>query len=406
MTDADVVVVGAGLAGLAAARRLHAAGVRVLMCEAADEVGGRVRTDDVDGYRLDRGFQVFLPSYPEVRATVDVAALRLRSFTRGAIAVTRDRRFHLAPPWRGGDAVAGVARFAASHPKDALLLAAMSGQDLLRADTDTDVTTETELMRLGLSAHTLDEIMRPFLAGVFLDPSLATSGRLFHLIWRSFLRGGGALPAAGMRALPRQLAAGLPGDAVRTDTAVAAVSGTTVRLADGGTVTGRAVVVATEGDTAATLLPAVPAPGWHGVTTWYFSAPAAPIDQPTLVLDGTDPLLANTAVISNVAPEYAPDGHALVAVSVPDRVADTDLESGLRERLARLYECDTGDWTTLARYAIPHALPVFPPGRPLRSPVRVGERQYVCGDHRDTPSIQGALVSGRRAADAVLADLR
>jgi predicted NAD/FAD-dependent oxidoreductase len=111
-------------------------------------------------------------------------------------------------------------------------------------------------------------------------------------------------------------------------------------------------------------------------------------------------------VLSNVAKEYAPEGRALVAVSVPDRVADTDIEAGLLDRLARLYECDTGDWTALARYAIPHALPVFPPDRPLRSPVRVGDHQYVCGDHRDTPSVQGALVSGRRAADAVLADLR
>jgi hypothetical protein len=322
------------------------------------------------------------------------------------VAVTGRGRYRVAAPWRGRDALVDSARFALTHPKDAALLAAMSARDVTSVnghDRTTDATTEAALTRLGLSAHTIDEVLRPFLAGVFLDPPLSTSARLFHLIWRSFLRGGGALPRAGMRALPDQLAAGLPAGAVRTGAPVAEVSDTTVRLADGETLSARAVVVATDGDTAARLLPGVPAPAWHGVTTWYFSAPEAPIDQPILVLDGADDLLTNAAVLSNVAADYAPPGRALVAASVPEEL--TDVEDRLRDRLAHLYGRDTRDWTTLARYAIPRALPVLPAGSPLRRAVRVGGR-YVCGDHRDTPSTQGALVSGRRAADAVLADLR
>jgi phytoene dehydrogenase-like protein len=408
-TDADVVVVGAGLAGLAAARRLRARGLTPLVLEAGDDVGGRVRTDVVDGFQLDRGFQVLLPAYPELRRTVDLDALRLRPFTRGAIALTSAGRYHLAPPWHGPGAVLDTARFGLTHVKDTAVLAAMSARDLARPSADEGVAIAEDLAGRGLSARTVDEVLRPFLAGVFLDPPLATSARLFHLIWRCFLRGGGALPESGMRALPRQLAATLPEGAVRTHSPVAEVTGTTARLEGGEALRARAVVVATDGDQAARLLPGVPAPRWHSVTTWYFSTPSAPTDRPTLVTDGVDPLLTNTAVLSNVSPTYAPGGQALVSASVPERVAGDAArdvaEDRIRARLARLYDRDTSAWTTVARYAIPRALPVLAPGDPLRREVRAGEGRYVCGDHRDTPSVQGALVSGRRAADAVVADL-
>ncbi|OLF18142.1 NAD(P)/FAD-dependent oxidoreductase [Actinophytocola xanthii] len=408
--DVDVVVVGAGLAGLAAAGRLHRAGVGVRVCEAGDAVGGRVRTDDVDGFQLDRGFQVLLPAYPELRRVVDLDALRLGRFVRGAVAVTPDGRYDLAPPWRGLSAVLGAARFAGGRPRDTAVLAAMSARDVGLPDgllhrRLTDTSIEDDLARWGVSARTVDTVLRPFLAGVFLDRRLATAAPLFHLIWRSFLRGGGALPDAGMRALPEQLAAALPAGTVRTGTEVVEVTASGVRLAGGESLRARAVVVATDGEVASRLLPEVAGPGWHSVTTWYFAAPAAPVSQPILLLDGADELLTNTAVLSEVASGYAPAGTALVAASVPDRLADSDVEQRLRVRLAELYDRSTSDWTTLARYAIPRALPVISPGRPLRLPVRVGPGRYVCGDHRDTCSTQGALVSGRRAATAVLRDL-
>ncbi len=398
----DVVVVGGGLAGLSAARRLRRAGAEVTVLEAGDDVGGRVRTDVVDGFRLDRGFQVLLPAYPALRRLTDVAALRPRPFTRGTIAMTGSGRRWLAAPWHGLPAVRGAAGFVAGRPADSARMAALAARDVLRADrTDTGRSTAEELRRWGLTRSTTEEVLRPFLAGVFLDPALATAGRMFHLIWRSFLLGGGALPAEGMQALPRQLATGLP---VRTGVEVESITEDGVRTRDGEDIRARAVVVATDGDTAARLLPGVAAPGWHAVTTFYYRAAVSPLRSPTLLVDGLDDLLLNTAVLSEVAAGYAPPGSALIAASVPDRT-DPGLEPRVRQRLARIYDTDTRGWELLKTYVVPKALPVFGPDAPLRRPVRVAPGRYVCGDHRDTPSVQGALVSGQRAAKAVLADL-
>ena len=407
-SQADVVVVGGGLAGLSAAVNVHRAGLTVIVCEAGDQVGGRIRTDRRDGFLLDRGFQVVLPGYPELRRQVDLSALRLRPFLRGVLAMTPGGRTCLAAPWHGRRAAAGTAGFLRGRPGDSLALAALSLRDMLAPDeviraTDPAVTTRQDL-RGRVGQATLTEVLRPFLAGVFLDPSLDTPARLFHLIWRCFLRGGGALPDGGMQMLPTLLADGLPACAVRTGTKVTEVRESGVRTNTGEQIRARAVVIATDGTTAATLAPGLTPPAWHPVTTFYYRLPASPLDAPVLVIDGRDELLLNAAVLSDVAPGYAPAGAALVAASVPGRL-DPSLEPRVRSGLARMYDTSTRDWELLDLYAIPLALPVLAAGQPLARPVRLGPGRYVCGDHRDTPSIQGALVSGRRAARAVLADL-
>ena len=407
-SQADVVVVGGGLAGLSAAVHLHRAGLAVTVCEAGDEVGGRIRTDRRDGFLLDRGFQVVLPAYPELRRQVDLSALRLRPFLRGTLAMTAGGRAFLAGPWRGRRAAAGTAGFLLGHPGDSLALTALSLRDMLAPDqviraADPAATTLQDL-RGRVGQATLTEVLRPFLAGVFLDPSLDTPARLFHLIWRCFLRGGGALPADGMQTLPLLLADSLPAGTVRTATEVTEVTGSVVRTSTGQEIQARAVVIATDGTAAAALAPGLAPPAWHPVTTFYYRLPASPLGAPVLVIDGRDELLLNATVLSDVAPRYAPAGVALAAASVPGR-ADPALEPRVRSGLARMYDTSTRDWELLDVYAIPRALPVLAAGQPLARPVRLGPGRYVCGDHRDTPSIQGALVSGRRAARAVLADL-
>jgi phytoene dehydrogenase-like protein len=408
--DPDVVVVGAGLAGLAAAWHLHQAGLDVVVYEAQDGVGGRVRTDAVDGFRVDRGFQVLLPAYPELRAIPDIAALDLRPFTRGVIADGPRGREMLVPPWRDRRGIAGIAKFVPRRFGDVLRLGAFSARDLVASgaalrDRSSRATAD-EFQGLKLSDDIVESVLRPFLSGVFLDRDLRTSSRVFHLVWRSFLLGGGALPATGMGALPRLIASRLRPDTVHCGQPVHAITDDGVRLGDGRRVRARAVVTATDADTAASLLPGVSAPAWHSVTTYYYRLTGpAPDTGATLLVDGRSGLLLNTVVISNVAAGYAPDGQALVAASVPERLDEPGLEPQVRQRLSVLYGLSTREWDLLATYRIPQALPVMGPHHPLRKPVRVAPGRYVCGDHRDTSSIQGALVSGRRAAEAVRQDL-
>jgi len=220
---------------------------------------------------------------------------------------------------------------------------------------------------------------------------------------RMFVRGRSTLPSLGMQRLPDQLAARLPPGTVRLGvpaTALGAGSVTTPM----GTVTARAVVCATDATSAGELVGGISTPEWRSVTTVYHAAPHDPLGEPTLVVDADrDSPVANTTVLTAAAPSYGPgDGRALVSTSVLG--AHEDAEPAVRSRLASLYRTDTSRWEHLATYVLPRALPAMTAPHPFRRPVLV-DGVYACGDHRDTSSIQGALVSGRRAAAAVLTDL-
>lgn len=407
---ADAVVVGAGFAGLCAARRLAAAGVDVAVLEASDGVGGRVRTDVIDGFRCDRGFQLYNPAYPEGRRLLDHHALDLRPFAAGVVVARGHRRHRVGDPrrlpsWALESALApvGTPLDTARLARLALHVATARPADLT---TQPDVTAALALTRARLSPAFVEGVLRPFLAGVFLEDGLATSRRFLDLVLRSFARGTPAVPAAGMAAIPGQLAAGLPPGAIRLGTAVTDVTAHGVAT-DRGPVRARAVVVATDPETAARLLPGVAAPAMRAVTTYYHVPPDGKLlgGVPALLVDADrrGPVV-NTVVLTAAAPSYAPAGRTLVSTSVLGLPAG-DAEDRVRRHLALLYGADTTRWDLLTAYAIRDALPAAPPPLDVRRPVRLGGGRYVCGDHRDTPSIQGAMVSGRRAADAVLADL-
>ena len=408
VTDAcDVLVVGAGLAGLNAARRLHRAGLAVVVLEASDAVGGRVRTDVVDGLLLDRGFQLLNPFYPRARADLDLAALDLRTFQAGAVVGRGTGRFVVADPLRSPRdlpadlrlpvgslrAKAGFLRWAAT----------VGFGPAQRIKDGPDRSLADELHRRGLGGPLTESIVRPFLSGVLGEDELRTSRRFAELLVRSFVRGTPGVPAAGMQAIPDQLAADLPPGSVRLNTPVMSVGPGVVRSA-AGEHRARAVIVAADPRAAAGLT-GLPVPAMNALTTFYHRAARSPAQRRLLHLDGDrrGPLV-NTAVLTDVAPAYAP-GHALIASSVLGTDASGEMAARVRAQAGLLYGVDAGEWEHVASYAIPDALPAMPPGTPLRKPVRLAPGLYVAGDHRDTASQQGALASGRRAAGAVLEEL-
>lgn len=409
LADTDVVIVGGGLAGLAAARRLHRAGVPWRLLEAGGRLGGRIATDAVDGYLLDRGFQVLNTAYPRLGTLLDLGRLRLGHFTSGVLVRKGDRLIRLVNPLREPAGAPGTALADVGTLRDRLRLAGLAAGcatlPAARLLAAPETTTEVALRRAGLSDAIVEELLRPFLSGVLIDRELETSSHVFAMVLRSFARGRIGLPADGMAALPRAIAEPLPTDLVALDTPVAEVAPRRVRT-QAGDIRCRAVVVAVDPPAAAALLPALPGVRMHSYTTYYHATGRPPLDEPTLLLDGDRrELIANTVVVSNAAPTYAPAGRHLVATSVVGPTPPP--EPTVRAELTRLYGRSTADWTHLTTVTVPHALPAAPPPqRRLRKPVALGDGIFVAGDHRDSPSIQGALASGWRAAGAVLAELR
>jgi phytoene dehydrogenase-like protein len=408
----DVVVIGAGAAGLVCALDLVRAGVDCTVVEASDGVGGRVRTDGVDGFLLDRGFQILLTAYPEVRRRLDLAALDLRPFTPGAVVRVADRVYEVADPRRRPGQILESLTAPIGSLADRLRVARLvldvtttPVRELLRRP---DRSTRARLEECGFSSRMVELFWRPLAAGIQLDPDLEVSSRRFDVILRMLARGPTAVPAAGMGAVTAQLADGLPTGTVQLDARVDRLDGTSVVLADGPTLSPRAVVVATEGPEAHRLLgAAVPDPGSRPAACCWFATPEPPLSGTSLALDGTaEGPARNVAVLSNVAPSYAPDRRSLVAAAVPGPDAlDPDVGARVAVQLARWFGATTGDWQLLRTDVVPHGQPLQTPPFAPRRPVDLGGGRFVCGDHRDTASLQGAMFSGGRTAAAVAAYL-
>lgn len=404
----DVVVIGGGLAGLACALDLSRAGLHVELHEAGDEVGGRMRTDHRDGFVLDRGFQVFNTAYPQVKRRLPLRDLRLRPFTPGVLAHTPTGVARLTDPTRRPREAGNLLPGRVLGARDLAALAALTARDMLAPPAllkrGGDRSTADALSGSGLSAEAVDHLLRPFLSGVFLDKKLETSARFFHLVWRSMARGTLCLPARGIGSVPRLLADRLPDGTVRLESPVAAVTEGGVLLRDGTERPAEVVVVATDAAGAARLLPGLPVPRGRTVTTYYHAAETSPLPEPTLVVDSTLAVL-NTCVLTEVTTTYAPPGTALVSTSVLGG-DPPGAEVAVRRRLAELYGTDTSPWRLVATYTLVDALPAMRPPWPLSRSTRFAKGRYVCGDHRATGSVQGALASGSRAAREVLADVR
>lgn len=415
--ERPVVIVGAGLAGLCCAIELGRRGLPWLLLEAGDAVGGRVRSDTIDGFTLDRGFQVLLTAYPEARRLLDYEALDLRAFEPGAL-IRRGGSFHrvsdpLRRPQHALASLRAPVGTLADKARIGLLGARLRTTEAHRLVEGPDVATVRHLADLGFSDEIVDHLLRPLFAGIQLDWSLATSSRAFTFVLAMLARGDNAVPAAGIEAIPRQLAGRLDPARIRLHTRVTAIDDGGVTVADVGHLPAGAVVIATDGPTAARLDAAVADPGSKTVGCVWFAADSAPVTEPVLLLDAdrSGPV-NNLTVMSRVAPTYAPPGAELVAASVVPApgarvdVPDDQLIPDVRDQLRGWFGPAVDGWRHLRTDRITHAQPRQPAGRltPPGRPVGLGPGRYVCGDHRDDASINGAMVSGRRAAEAVAID--
>ncbi|MEM1422398.1 MAG: NAD(P)/FAD-dependent oxidoreductase [Planctomycetota bacterium] len=419
MPDVDIAIVGAGMAGLTAALTCAHAGISCTLLEAHNAPGGRVRTDQADGFLIDRGFQVFLTAYPEAARLLDYDALDLRPFIPGADVFANGRFHRISDPRRrpldGLRALTGPLIQLRDIPA-LLKLAARWTPERLDLASVPDITAEEALRRAGLSPRAIDSFFRPFFGGVFFDRDLHTSARMLAFCFGMFASGAATVPGRGMQRIPEHLASQLPAGVLHTNRPVDAIEDGALRLAAGDRVTCRAIIVATPAHVSARLTGRDElACRWRTTSTLWYAASAPPSEAPLLMLNGEGRGPVNhLAILSNAAPPYSPDTRALIAANVIDQNAPTGaaLESDVRKHLARWFGTPVEGWTHLHTHEIARALPdqlvrqnasVL---KDLHRPVELDPGAlYVCGDHTDNASINGAMASGRRAATIAIGAL-
>lgn len=424
-TESPVIIVGAGIAGLTCAVYLKQAGIHALVLEASDGVGGRIRTDQVDGFQLDRGFQILLTAYPEAQRLLNYSALNLQSFRSGALIHDQNQWLTLVNPLQEPTAVFQTLASSVGTIGDKLRIAELmrrtQGSSTDELFQQKPSTTRSFLREFGFSDQIIERFFRPFFGGVFLEDALSTSSNFFEFCFHMFFKGEAAVPANGMGAIPAQLAERLLPGQIWLNRPVEQVNGNTVRLVDGKTLTAKAIVLAVDGAQAAALHSGSDRKNgkpfqlaFYQTTCTYFSAPKSPSPakaQKLLMLNTqAQSVVHHLAVMSDVAPTYAPEGHSLISVSTQNLpnvapIDHTTLASQIQQELSGWFGDEVQHWNHVRTYTIPDALPAYNPEQAgeniLRQPLQLTEQLYQCGDHTAYPSINAAMQTGREVAEII-----
>ena len=381
----EVLVVGAGLAGLNAAIYLEAAGVDVTVIESSDRPGGRVASDVIDGFICDRGFQLINARYPALQELNVLKELDFVEAPRVIEVSLGDRRHVIGDPrqvpWTALNKATGtipekiaLLRFIADRPKP--------GQSIGHALRSTGTCYE--------------RVLRPFLQGVFLTDPDNVDAAYGHSIVKSFVNGKPGVPRNGVGELPKALAKRVSN--IVYNTRVDGIDQSSVHT-NNGTYTANRILIATDATTATQLLGLTEVPRMAGCITWYHAVSENPSGNGRLIVDGQSrgPII-NSVVMSDISSSYAPNGHHLISTTTDLNVTESDV----RRHLAILWGTSTHEWQFIAKYEIPAALPIHNVGRELSQTMRISDHHFVAGDHRTVPSQQGALFSGRLAAQLIL----
>ncbi len=381
-----VVVIGAGLAGISAALHLESNGREVVVLESSDRAGGRVATDRIDGYLCDRGFQLINSKYPALVALDVIREIDLVAAPRVIEVAMGNTRYALGDPrispWSALDRATGTLPEKLALLRY-LLTKSISGKSI------------GEELRAAGTGNLYTRVLEPFLSGVFLAAPEKVDAIYGKSVIKSFINGAPGLPRNGAGELSKALASRLRD--IRLGNRVESLRGNIVET-NNGSIDASEIIVATDATTASQLLDLRDIPTLVGCTTWYHSVERASRNG-RLIVDGQSRgAVINTVAISQISSAYAPSGKDLISTTTPISVT----ESEARRHLSLLWGTDTRDWELVAKYEIPSALPLQSVGRTLSQSVVVRENIYCVGDHRATPSQQGALFSGRLAAELIL----
>ena len=407
----DVIIIGAGLAGLSAAVYLHRQGRKVLLLEASERAGGRIKTDSHEGFLLDRGFQVLLTAYPETKALLNYTDLNLKKMLPGATVLYDDGRFEIADPLRRPSAAFATLFAPVGTLKDKLntlwLKNKLQKLTIEEIFNQPEQSTRKQLTEYGFSSKMIQRFYAPFLSGIFLENELSTSRRMFDFVMKMFSDGDVAVPALGMEEIPKQLVSMLPGGSIQFHTKVTAIEGNTVTTAEGTVLEANQILLATTANHLSQKFFPNQKMTSHQVTNIYFEAMEAPTKKAVVILNASTKKkwVNNLTVLSNVSESYAPKGKILISVScngMPN-VDDATLAENMKDELKQWYGEKVCTWKLLKGYRIEYALPTQESVRNEidASEIKISDTLFICGDNLLNGSINAALKTGRLAAEAM-----
>jgi len=412
--EIDVLIVGAGMAGLTAATQLYSEGFSVRIIERETVIGGRIKTDIVDGFKIDHGFQVYLTAYPNAQRVLDLKQLNLQAFSPGAIVWTGSAFTSVIDPLRLPSKLLKtiLSRIGSFRDKYKILRLRQSvrSHSLNNLFIRPEMTTEKKLRSMNFTSKFIESFFRPFLGGIFLESELRTSSRFFDFVFLMFTQGDGAVPLNGMAAIPEQLASQLPDDVILTNTAVENIQlgdFVTVSLSDGQSVTSRSAIIAAPQQVAEHLTGCnilSNDSGDYNVTSISYAATSSPVDDNILVLNGSGNGVINHLVcMSDVASNYSSDNRSLISVTILDNppLSDEELSVQCLSELEIWYGSTVKDWQLVRVDRIKHALPKNPVMTINPEVPQPIQGVFLSGDYLATPSIEGAITSGLATATRV-----
>jgi phytoene dehydrogenase-like protein len=406
-----ITIIGAGISGLTAAVYLHQKNYNVQILEATDRVGGRIKTDCVDGFRLDRGFQVLLTDYPETKALLDYQKLHLKRFIPGATVLYDGGQFDIADPFRRPSALVSTLFAPVGSLKDKINIFLVKNKLVRMSNSaifnQSETDTLSQLKKYGFSQKMIDRFYKPFFSGIFLENELTTSSNMFDFVMKLFSTGDAAIPELGMEEIPKQLAALLPENSIQFETKVRAIENNTIYLEDGSQIVSDKIIIATEAiSLAGNYIPKQKQQS-HSVTTVYFEATKAPTTKAVVILNAAThkKWVNNLTVMSNISSKYAPTGKVLLSISyngIPE-IEDTIVAENMKAELKQWYGNQVDDWKMLKTYRIQYALPNQDSvcDELIKTDLQINDNLNICGDHLMNGSINAAMKSGRLVAELI-----
>jgi len=406
-----ITIIGAGISGLTAAVYLHQKGYKIQILEASERAGGRIKTDLIDGFRLDRGFQVLLMEYPETKALLDYKKLNLKRFLPGATVLYDEGQFEIADPFRRPSATLATIFAPVGSLKDKIntfflknKLVKISIPNIFKQP---EIETILQLKNYGFSPKMIDRFYKPFFSGIFLENDLKTSSTMFDFVMKMFSDGDAAIPELGMEEIPKQLLSMLPENSIQYNVKVTAIENNTIICENGPTLKADKIIIATEAIGIASNYISKAKQNFHQVTNVYFEAKIAPTQKAVVILnaDTHKKWVNNLTIMSNVSKKYAPKGKVLISISyngIP-AIDDTTLSENMKTELKKWYGNQVDDWKMLKTFRIKYALPNQEKVSNEVSPseIKIGENLFICGDHLMNGSINAAMKSGRLTAELI-----